>query len=308
MNKKKVIVIIGPTASGKTETSVGVSLHFDMEIVSADSRQVYKGFPIASAIPSKSERKGIVHHFMEELEPDEEFNAGDYGFQARDRIRQIFSKGKKPLVVGGSGLYLQSLTKGLFEEESKNKNIRAELNSLLKEKGKEFLYDELKKVDPDTASKMSHHYHRRVIRALEVFYATGKRISELHKEKIHSEFEFHSIGLLPERNYLYERINSRVDKMMEKGLVDEVRKLQDRGFHYLKNNSLNTVGVREIFNYLEGKISLGVAVEQIKQNTRRYAKRQITWFKRDESVRWFEIRQDNDIVEPVIREIEKIFS
>lgn len=308
MDKKKVIVITGPTASGKTEISISAALHFDMEIISADSRQIYKGIQIASAIPPESEREGIVHHFMEELSLDEEFNAGDFGFQARDRIRQIFSKGKKPLVVGGSGLYLQSLIEGLFEEESKSKKIREELNSLLKEKGKEFLYDELKKVDPDTASKMSHHYHRRVIRALEVFYTTGKKISELQKEKIHNEFDFRIFGLMPGRDYLYERINSRVDYMIANGLIDEVSELKHRGFHYQKNNSLNTVGVREIFDYLEGKISLEDAVELIKRNTRRYAKRQITWFRRDENIKWLDVLPGKNIKAMLITAIEKEFS
>ncbi|MBN1633882.1 MAG: tRNA (adenosine(37)-N6)-dimethylallyltransferase MiaA [Ignavibacteria bacterium] len=308
MDKRKVIVLMGPTASGKTEISISVALHFYMEIISADSRQIYKGFPIASAIPSEKERKGVVHHFMEELSLNEEFNAGEFGNQSRERIRQIFSKGKKPLVVGGSGLYLQSLIEGLFEEESKNKIIRANLNALLKEKGKEYLYDELKKVDPDTASKMSHHYHRRVIRALEVFYTTGKKISELQKEKIHNEFDFHIFGLMPDRDYLYERINSRVDYMIANGLIDEVKKLQSRGYHYQKYNSLNTVGVREIFDYLEGKINLEDAVELIKRNTRRYAKRQITWFRRDENIEWLDVHPDIIINGILISKIEKALS
>ena len=308
MDKKRVIVITGPTASGKTEISISVALHFDMEIISADSRQIYKGIPVASAIPSESERKGVAHHFIEELSPEDEFNAGEYGYQARERIRQIFTKGKKPLVVGGSGLYLQSLIEGLFEEESKNKNIRANLNALLKEKGKEYLYEELKKVDADTASKMTHHYHRRVIRALEVFYTTGKKISELQKEKIHSEFGFRIFGLMPGRDYLYERINSRIDNMIAGGLIDEVKKLQDRGYHYQKNNSLNTVGVREIFDYLEGKISLDEAIDLIKRNTRRYAKRQITWFRRDENIEWLDVHPDKNIIAILISAIEKEYS
>lgn len=308
MDKRKVIVLLGPTASGKTELSITLAKHFDMEIVSADSRQIYKNIGIASAIPSVEERQGIKHHFIEELELNTEFNAAEYGIQARDRIKQIYAKGRKPIVTGGSGLYLQSLIEGIFEEESKNKIIRTNLNALLKEKGKEYLYDELKKVDPESAMKMSYHYYRRVIRALEVFYTTGRKISDLHKEKINTGLEFYCIGLLLERDYLYERINRRVDLMLERGLVDEVKRLEQKGYHYLKYNSLNTVGVREIFDYLDRKIELEEAIELIKRNTRRYAKRQMTWFKRDKNIDWLKVLPGKDISDLIIKKIEKIFS
>jgi tRNA dimethylallyltransferase len=308
MDKRKVIVLLGPTASGKTEISIPVAKYFNMEIISADSRQIFKNIGIASATPSAGEMQGIKHHFIGELEPDEEFNAGEYGISARKRIAEIFNGGKTPMVVGGSGLYLQSLMEGLFEGNSKNEKIREELNLLLEKKGKEYLYEELKKIDPERAALMSSGYHRRVIRALEVFYTTGKKISDLQKEKIETGLEFYNIGLLLEREYLYQRINQRVDSMLERGLVDEVNRLKQKGFHYTKNNSLNTVGVREIFDFLDGKISLEEAIELIKRNSRRYAKRQMTWFRKVQDVEWVKVIPGKNISDLIIRKIEKIFS
>lgn len=308
MNKKKVMVVIGPTASGKTELSLALAKHFDMEIISADSRQIYREIRIASAIPGENEREGIKHHFIEELDLNEEYNAWMFGIQARERIKEIFHNGKKPLVVGGSGLYLQSLTEGMFEEESKNKKIRDELNILLNEKGKEYLFNELKKVDPESADNMSPQYYRRVMRSLEVFYTTGKKISDLHKKKMKIDFEFYMFGLSLDKEYLYQRINQRVDSMLDNGLVSEVKKLKEKGFHYRLNNSLNTVGVREVFDYLDGIIKLDEAIELIKRNTRRYAKRQMTWFRKVQNIEWVNLIPGKNISDLIISKIEKIFS
>jgi len=304
MSKRKVTIILGPTASGKTKTSIAVAGYLNMEIISADSRQIYKGIRIASAIPSEEERKGIVHHFMEELEPEEEYNAGKYGTEARKRIEDIFEKSKLPLVVGGSGLYLQSLTEGLFEEKSKSNEIRNKLKVLLNEKGKEYLYNELKKIDPESAEKMSPGYTRRIIRAMEVFYVTGKKISQLQKNLPQIEFEFLKVGLQLEKEELYKRIIRRVDEMLEAGLLNEILALKKRGLHYSVVNSLNTVGVKEIFDYLDGKCSLAEAIELIKRNTRRYAKRQMTWFRKDETIKWITLKPEKDLSKEIIKIIE----
>lgn len=305
---RKILCIMGPTASGKTDMGVETALKLDGEIISADSRQVYNHIPIASAIPPEKERKGIPHHFMEELNLNEEFNAGEFGRQGRVIIDQIFERGKMPIVIGGSGLYIQSLIDGFFDEEIESKEARKELYEKLKVKGREFLYKELKEVDKIAAATMMPHNVRRVIRALEIYYASGKKISDMHKKKIEMDFEPVQIGLLWERKELYERINLRVDEMLKAGLVEEVRELKDRGFDSKKDNSLNTVGIKEVFAYLEDEINYSDMTDLIKQNTRRYAKRQMTWFKRDERINWIKINYDiniRDIVSEIITIFEK---
>ena len=303
---KKVLAIVGPTASGKTKLSIEVAKDLDAEIISTDSRQIYKHIPIASAIPSVKERLGVVHHFLEEYNLNEEFNAGKFGILGRKRIDDIFSRGKTPLIVGGSGLYLKSLIDGFFEEEISSKEIREQLYEKLKLKGKEFLYNELKEIDKIAASKMIPQNIRRVIRALEIYYASGKKISDLQKKTVKVDFVTLQVGLMLDRKYLYKRINERVDDMLEKGLIDEVRKLKDTGFDYINYNSLNTVGIKEVFQYLEGELNHTEMVDLIKQNSRRYAKRQMTWFRQDERIRWIEITEQKKL-EVLTNEICNLF-
>ena len=303
---KKVLAIVGPTASGKTKLSIEVAKVLDAEIISADSRQVFKHIPIASAIPSVKERQGIVHHFLEEYNLNEKFNAGKFGILGRKRIDEIFSRGKTPLIVGGSGLYLKSLIDGFFEEEISSKEIREQLYEKLKLKGKDFLYNELKEIDKIAASKMIPQNVRRVIRALEIYYASGKKISDLQKKTVKVDFVTLQVGLMLDRKYLYKRINERVDDMLEKGLIDEVRKLKDTGFDYINYNSLNTVGIKEVFQYLEGELNHTEMVDLIKQNSRRYAKRQMTWFRQDERIRWIEITEQKKL-EVLTNEICNLF-
>ena len=305
---RRVLCIVGPTASGKTDAGVETAFKLNGEIISTDSRQVYKHIPIASAVPPEMERKGIPHHFMEELNLNEEFNAGEFGKQGRVVVDEIFEKRKQPIVVGGSGLYLYSLIDGFFDEEIESKEVRKELYEKLKAKGREFLYNELKEVDKIAAAAMMPHNVRRVIRALEIYYASGRKISDLQKKKIEINFEPIQIGLLWDRKELYERINRRVDEMLKAGLVEEVRELKDRGFDCKKNNSLNTVGIKEVFAYLEDEINYADMVDLIKQNTRRYAKRQMTWFKRDDRINWVKMNHDmstRDIVPEIIALFEK---
>lgn len=292
---KTVYCIVGPTASGKTAVSIELAKNLKSEIISADSRQVYRHFPIAASVPSQEERKGIRHYFMEELELYEEMNAGIYGIKAREVIERMFMRGLTPIITGGSGLYIKSLIDGLFEEESKDEEIRKKLNQRLAVEGREKLYSELESIDIETAKKTSAEFSRRVIRALEIYYTTGKKPSEIKKKKPSINFASIQFGLLFDREYLYERINLRVDKMIEAGLIDEVVELRERGFHWRKNYSLDTVGVKEVFKYLDGEYNYEKMIEAIKQNSRRYAKRQMTWFNRDKRVKWIEVKRGDTV-------------
>jgi tRNA dimethylallyltransferase len=301
MGKPQVYVIVGPTASGKTEFSIKTAENIasktgkDVEIISADSRQVYKHIPIATAQPSKEDLKKFKHHFINAIELEEEFNAGDFGKKGRELVDKIFKKGNIPMVVGGSGLYISSLIYGLFEYDDfhdeaelkeKQKQIRAQLYDKLEKKGLEKLVSELKKVDADTVNSMPQVTERRVIRALEVYYITGVPISVHRSKKIKINFEPVQTGITMDRNVLYERINKRVELMIEQGLIEEVTALKQKGYHYKKQNSLNTVGIKEVYDHLAGEISYERMLELIKQNTRRFAKRQMTWFNRDKNIKW----------------------
>src|SRR4030095_8726674 len=295
MNKPKVITIVGPTASGKTEFSIKTaekllkSGHTHVEIISADSRQVYKHISIATAQPSKEELQKFKHHFVNELEIDKDFNAGEFGKKGREIIQKIFDSGNIPIIVGGSGLYIDSLIYGLFdydelynddEFKKTQKAVRTQLYEKLNNEGIEKLTTELKEVDPETVNSMDHVTERRIIRALEVYYLTGIPISVHRSKKIDINFEPEIVGINPDREELYNRINNRVELMLEEGLIEEIKSLKNKGYHYKDYNSLNTVGIKEVFDYLEEKISYDTMVELIKQNTRRFAKRQMTWFRR----------------------------
>lgn len=287
--KSRVIAIVGSTASGKTDLSLRIAEKIKGEIISADSRQIYRGLDIGTAKPSKEVRAKIPHHFIDILDPDEDYSAGEYGQEARKKINELLSNGRVPIIVGGSGLYIKALVDGLFEGPAKNKEIREQLEDEAKRYGKEMLYEKLKKIDPISASRMDFTKLRRIIRALEVYYITGKPISELHSsQQTRPEFDVVQYGIEWDRNILYERINKRVDAMFEKGLVDEVKTLKENGYSPALN-SLNTVGYKEVFDMLEGKLNEKDARELIKRNTRRYAKRQLTWFRADKRIHWIKI-------------------
>ncbi|MBS1553036.1 MAG: tRNA (adenosine(37)-N6)-dimethylallyltransferase MiaA [Bacteroidetes bacterium] len=304
---RKVLAIVGPTASGKTRLSAEVAKKINGEIISADSRQIYKHIPVASSYPSAADLNSVRHYFINELEPGENFNAGEFGKKGRELIDKIFSTGKQAVITGGSGLYIRSVIDGLFESEIDDKGIREGLYEKLEKYGEEFLYDELKRTDEDTYAKIPKGKIRRVIRALEVYYASGKKISEFHKEKTEINFETIQIGLMLDRKYLYERINARTDEMLLNGLLDEVKLLKDNNFDYRKFNSLNTVGIKEVFKFLEGEYDYETMVAQIKQNTRRYAKRQMTWFRRDERIKWINVNEESD-PEELSDEVIRIFN
>lgn len=296
---RKVLVIAGPTASGKTSLSVEVAKILNSEIISADSRQVYKHIPISTSYPTKENLDSVKHYFINELELNDSFNSGDFGKKGREIIEEIFKKNKTPLIVGGSGLYVRSLIDGFFENETdinkETKLIRDDLYLKLESSGEESLYNELKKIDKVTYDKIPKGKIRRVIRALEVYYASGKKISEFHKENTEINFTTVQIGLMLDRKYLYERINKRVDIMIKEGLIDEVKRLENKGLNYRNCNSLNTVGIKEVFKYFEKEYDYETMAGMIKQNTRRYAKRQMTWFRKDERINWIGINENSDI-------------
>ena len=296
----EVIVVTGPTASGKTSLALNLAAKIkktkgkDVEIISADSRQVYKYFPITSAQPSEEELKMFRHHFINELEPGVTFNAGTFGKQGRELIEKIFNEGKTPLIVGGSGLYINSLVYGLFEYEeidaeefeAKQAMVRKGLYDRLEKNGLAELAEELKKIDPETFDSIKEITERRIIRALEVYCITGTPLSEHRKKKIDINFSAKLYAVEMPRSELYDRINRRADQMLASGMIEEISSLKDKGYHYKSHNSLNTVGAKEVFDFLDGKISEEVMIGLIKQNTRRFAKRQMTWFRRDENINW----------------------
>jgi tRNA dimethylallyltransferase len=309
MKNQKVLAIVGPTASGKTELAYRIALylksHFNKtaEIISADSRQAYKYIPISTSHPPQEYLINVKHHFVNELELNEEFNAGDFGKTGRELIQKLFSENKFPIIAGGSGLYLRSLIYGLFEFESddedyeKKKNeVRTKLNHRAATEGMQVLLNELTEIDKEAAEGLDASNSRRILRALEVYEMTGKSILYWRKNMIKVPFTTMQFGLNWERKILYERINRRVDIMIKAGLIDEIKNLKEDNYHYKTHNSLNTVGVKEVFDYLDGKISLIEMTELIKMNTRRFAKRQMTWFRKDKSINWIEVNDEEEII------------
>jgi tRNA dimethylallyltransferase len=292
---EQVIVIVGPTCSGKTALSIKIAEKLKTEIISADSRQIYKFLDIGTAKPSQEELKKVKHHFISELNPDQKFNVSEFEIESIKIISRLHSQQKIPIVVGGSGLYIKSLIDGIFNTVDIDEELREKLMHQRKIHGNEYLYNKLKEVDPVSASRMLPQNYKRIIRAIEVHYLTGKPIWMLQKEyKREINFEFKQYGLNWKRTMLYENIDKRVDDMIESGLVEELKCVLEKGFD--KNlNALNTVGYKEIISYLEGEISLGRATELIKRNTRRFAKRQLTWFNKDERINWINIEKPEDL-------------
>ncbi|MCX7749705.1 MAG: tRNA (adenosine(37)-N6)-dimethylallyltransferase MiaA [Clostridia bacterium] len=302
---KPVIVIFGPTASGKTKLSILLAKELNGEIISADSMQIYKYMNIGTAKPDEEEMQGIKHYLIDEVNPDEEFSVARYQKLALLYIDEIHQKEKIPLVVGGTGLYINSLIYNInFSDTMCDWELREELKKEAEEKGCLFLHEKLKGIDPLAAEKIHPNDVKRVIRAIEVFQYTNKPIS-YHQEQSRNmppEHRFILIGLKMDRQKLYERINLRVDKMIQGGLVDEVNSLVRLG--YDKNTvAMQGIGYKEILNYLRGEISLDEAVYIIKRDSRRYAKRQETWFRRLEDVFWVNLDECMDS-EEIIKKIK----
>ncbi len=310
MEQKPLVVIVGPTAVGKTGLSIELALRINGEIVSADSMQVYKYMDIGTAKATPQERKGVKHYLLDEVAPDEEFSVARYKKLADAYIDLIISKDKIPIMVGGTGLYINTVIDNIqLSETICDWEYRDELKKLAEEKGNEYVHDLLKQVDPESARRLHVNDLRRVIRALEVYKYTGVPISK-HQELSRSQpspYKLAMIGLTMDRKWLYERINKRVDQMMEQGLLEEVRKLLDMGYSrdlvFMKG-----LGYKEMIEYIYGETSLEEAVEILKRNTRRYAKRQLTWFRKDKRIYWIEIQKSDsqeELMEKCLKYIEK---
>lgn len=293
--ERKVIVIAGPTCSGKTTLSIILADKLNTEIISADSRQFYKYLNIGTAKPDEQILKKVKHHFINILEPEEYFNVSLFEKQALNIIEGMLDKNKIPIVAGGSGLYIKALTEGIFDEADINEEIRNKFMLIKEEAGKEGLYKELELVDPESASKMLPQNWKRVLRALEVYYSTGQPIWKFHeKQERKVDIDFRLYGLNWKREVLYKNIEERVDSMIGNGLIEEIKYILDKGYSKTLN-SLNTVGYKEIISYLEGEITEDRAVDLIKRNTRRYAKRQMTWFRGVEGMNWFDVASFDDL-------------
>ena len=278
--KIKVIAVVGPTASGKSAYGVELAKETDGEIISADSRIVYKGFDIGAAKPTKDEMQGIPHYLIDIVEPTFDYSAGLYKKQATEIINDIANRGKIPIIVGGTGLYTDILLKGFDLPDIKpDKEIRKNLENFSAEE----LYAKLKEKDLKGAESIDSNDKKKIIRALEIIYLTGKTLEQA-RGKSQSEYEIQWIGKNFERDVLYQRINNRVDKMLEMGLVEETKGLLSKyGRAY---NIINTIGYKEITAYLDGTLTLDESVELLKKNTRNYAKRQLTWFRKNPEIKW----------------------
>ncbi len=286
--------MVGPTAVGKTATAILLAQHFNTEIISADSRQFYREMNIGTAKPDAEELAAASHHFINSHSIEEEYSAGDFERDALQLLEELFKTKDVVIMVGGSGLFVRAVCEGLNDLPKAPEGVRDALNKTFKEQGLEPLKARLKAIDPQYYAIADIENPQRVIRALEVFEATGKPISFYQKKDLNKRpFDIVTIGLNMDREKLYERINMRVDKMMEAGLLDEVKSLSA----YRQNPAMLTVGYSEIFDYLDGSISLQEAVDNIKQNSRRYAKRQITWFKKYGNTNWFEPLQLSEILQ-----------
>ncbi|MEW6685587.1 MAG: tRNA (adenosine(37)-N6)-dimethylallyltransferase MiaA [Candidatus Edwardsbacteria bacterium] len=295
----KIPVLVGPTGVGKTEIGIvlGEKLK-NVEIISCDSRQIYRYLDIGTAKPTKEEQKRVVHHLIDIVDPDEDFTAADYGRIVQKTIREIRERNKVPIIIGGCGLYLKTLSRGIFDAPKTNPLLRKKLQ---KEK-KEILYQKLKKIDAEAAKKIHPNDLRRIVRALEVYELTGTPISLLQKETTKPfEISLDIIGLCRKRKELYQRIEKRIERMLSQGLVEETEKILQKGYSP-ELKSLQTFGYREIIKNLRGELSLSEAIDLIKRESRNYAKRQMTWFRGEKEIEWIEISEEQNI-DAIVRNI-----
>ena len=286
--ESRFLTITGPTAVGKTDLSLEVAEALNAEIVSADSRQVYEELTIGTAKPSPESLERVPHHFIGERTLHEPFSAGTYADEANERIRDILDRGRYPLVVGGATLYVHALQYGLADIPDVDNEVRERLEERLDEEGPEALFAELQEVDPKQAEKSDPTKTQRVIRALEVYHGTGNPLTYYHENQPAPPFSFTTIVLNRDREALYERINRRVDRMLERGLLDEVREVMGIEGVHLDEAPLSTIGYREPIQYLKSEIEYDEMVRLVKRNTRRYAKRQLTWFRRYDEYIWMD--------------------
>lgn len=310
--KPKILAVVGATASGKTSLGVELAKKYGGEIISADSMQIYKGLDIASAKPTPEEMQGIPHHLIDFLERDVIFSVSDYVNLANEKIKEILGRGKLPIIVGGTGLYIDSLLNNIkFSDGGSDEAYREKLYTLAREKGNGYLYNILLETDPVSAESIHMNNLVRVIRALEVFHITGRRFSELKAESrlVESPYDSLIIGLdFHDRQILYDRINMRVDEMVKNGLVKEAERLWKTG---CQKTASNAIGYKELIPYFENTMTLDECLDRIKQETRRYAKRQLTWFRKNTRIQWIfldEINKKSEISEKSEKTIENYWN
>lgn len=299
LKNKYLIIILGPTASGKTVAGIQIAKIFQTEIISADSRQFYKELKIGTAVPDAQQLKSITHHFIQNISVQDYYNVSIYEQEVLRILEKLFSAKDIVIMVGGSGMYIDVVCHGIDDLPAIDPLVRGKLQKKLKDEGIESLRLELKKLDPVYYAKADLKNPKRILKALEIYFMTGIPYSSfLTRPKKVRPFKILKIGINPDREILYEKINLRVDNMIHNGLIDEARSL----FHIRHYNALNTVGYKEIFDHLVGKLTLEQAVSLIKRNTRRYARRQLTWFRRDASIAWFRPEDIKNIVDYIREE------
>lgn len=295
MNRIPLVCVVGPTASGKTSLGVGLAKHLGGEVVGADSMQIYRSMPIASAVPTMEERQGVVHHLIEVLDFSVNFSVADYVEAAHKKIKEIYSSGKQPILVGGTGLYVNSLVDNIqFVSEPTDFELRKRLQNELKELGEEHMHTRLKAIDEAAAARLHPNNTRRIIRALELFELTGKTITQLEAESrsVPSPYDAVMLGITFEnRELLYERIRRRVDLMLENGLIKEAEATLN-----LKGGGVQAIGHKELHKYFSGELTLDEAVELLKRESCHYAKRQLTWFKKDTRINWIYADKTDDVL------------
>ena len=292
MSKPKVIVICGPTASGKTALSILLAQQIKGEIVSADSMQIYLDMNIGSAKPTEEEKQGIPHYLLDFVSPEQRYSVADYKNDAIAAIQTILQKGKTPIVVGGTGLYIDALIYGIdYPEVKLDSHYRQKLEEQVEQEGLEAFYKRAVEIDPEAMKTISKNDKKRILRILEIYHETGKNKTEQERESRKHEvpYDYHVYALTMDRQVLYERINKRVDQMIEQGLIEEVRNIQEK--YHTFPTAMQALGYKEIKEYLEGTITKEEAIEKVKQETRHYAKRQLTWFRKNKQTIWLDAQQ-----------------
>ena len=299
MARPLLVILVGPTAIGKTKVAIELAQKLDTEIISADSRQFYQETSIGTAKPTLEEREAVVHHFVDFLSIHDEYSAGDFEREVIEQLEESFESNPVMIMTGGSGLFIQAVTHG-FDPLPSDASIREQLNAQLKESGIQSLQEALKEKDPEHFAEMDIHNPQRLIRALEVCLASGEKYSKLRKKEAKTRpFDMLIVGLNTDREVLYDRINQRVDEMIQNGLIEEAEQLNE----YKDLNALNTVGYKELFRHFEGHTSQEEAIEEIKKNTRNFAKRQLTWFNKNKEIKWFDLKESDRLIDWVMEQI-----
>ncbi|WBL24951.1 tRNA (adenosine(37)-N6)-dimethylallyltransferase MiaA [Zunongwangia sp. HGR-M22] len=299
MTDKILISVVGPTAIGKTALGIKIANYFDTEIISADSRQFFKEMNIGTAVPDPEELLAAKHHFIQHISIEDHYSVGDFEKEAISKISELFLDHDVVVLVGGSGLYVKSIIEGLDDFPDINPEIRKELNEILNNEGLKPLQKKLKHLDPEYFANADIENPHRIIRALEICMGTGKKFSSFRSQKkSQRDFKTIEIGLKADRQIIYDRINKRVDLMMQAGLLEEAKNLYPK--KHL--NALNTVGYKELFSYIDNEIALDFAISEIKKNTRHFAKRQLTWFRKNDNIHWFDYQTKPEKINAFISE------